>query len=98
MFLTLDHGDGVKTSYSWISGFAASKGQSVHTGEVIGFTGHGHPDVATPHLHFSARLNGAYIDPLLLLKGLDLATLIRLAPLVAAPASGAPGGGPEAGP
>ena len=81
MFLTIDHGDGVKTSYSWLSGLSVSKGHPVHTGEVIGFTGHGHPEVPTPHLHFSARVNGAYVDPLLLLEGLDLVSLIRLAPL-----------------
>ena len=85
MFMTLDHGDGVRTSYSWLSGFAVAKGDSVHRGEVIAYTGHGHPDVATPHLHFSARVNGEYVDPLLLLEGLDLVTLIRLAPLIALP-------------
>jgi murein DD-endopeptidase MepM/ murein hydrolase activator NlpD len=83
MFVTLDHGDGVKTSYSWLSGLVVKKGDSVHREEVIAFTGHGHPEVPTPHLHFSARLNGVYVDPLLLLKGLDLVSLIRLAPLVA---------------
>jgi murein DD-endopeptidase MepM/ murein hydrolase activator NlpD len=88
MFMTLDHGDGVKTSYSWLSGFAVARGDAVRTGEKIAYTGHGHPDVATPHLHFSARVNGMYVDPLLLLAGLDLVSLIRLAPLAAiAPAA-----------
>ena len=85
MFMTLDHGDGVRTSYSWLSGFAVAKGDSVHRDEVIAYTGHGHPDVVTPHLHFSARVNGVYVDPLLLLEGLDLVTLIRLAPLIFLP-------------
>jgi murein DD-endopeptidase MepM/ murein hydrolase activator NlpD len=88
MFMTVDHGDGVKTSYSWVSGFAVAKGDAVNRGEVIAYSGHGHPDVPTPHLHFSARVNGVYIDPLLLLRGLDLVSLIRLAPLTAfAPAA-----------
>jgi murein DD-endopeptidase MepM/ murein hydrolase activator NlpD len=88
MFMTLDHGDEVKTSYSWLSGFAVARGDAVRTGEKIAYTGHGHPDVATPHLHFSARVNGMYVDPLLLLAGLDLVSLIRLAPLAAiAPAA-----------
>ena len=81
MFVTVDHGGGVKTSYSWLSGFAVSKGDAVTQGQVIGFTGHGHPEVPTPHLHFGARVNGVYVDPLLLLGGLDLVDLIRLAPL-----------------
>jgi murein DD-endopeptidase MepM/ murein hydrolase activator NlpD len=83
MFVTVDHGGGIKTSYSFLSGFSVSKGETVRAGQVIGFTGHGHPDVSTPHLHFSARVNGAYVDPLLLLGGLDLVDLIRLVPLVA---------------
>ena len=81
MFVTVDHGDGVRTSYSFLSGFAVAKGDAVKAGQVIGYTGHGHPDVSTPHLHFGARINGVYVDPLLLLGGLDLVDLIRLAPL-----------------
>jgi len=85
MFMTIDHGDGVKTTYSWLSGFAVSKGAAVHRGEVVAYTGHGHPEVPTPHLHFGVRVNGVYVDPLLYLEGLDLVSLIRLAPLVALP-------------
>jgi murein DD-endopeptidase MepM/ murein hydrolase activator NlpD len=83
MFVTVDHGDGIKTSYSFLSGFTVSGGDAVKAGQVIGFTGHGHPDVQTPHLHFGARVDGEYVDPLLLLGGLDLVDLIRLAPLAA---------------
>jgi murein DD-endopeptidase MepM/ murein hydrolase activator NlpD len=79
MFVTVDHGEGIKTSYSFLSGFSVSMGESVKAGQVIGFTGHGHPDVATPHLHLGARVNGVYVDPLLLLGGLNLVDLIRLA-------------------
>ena len=83
MFVTVDHGDGIRTSYSFLSGFTVSKDQAVKAGQVIGFTGHGHPDVSTPHLHFGARVDGVYVDPLLLLGGVDLVDLIRLAPLAA---------------
>jgi murein DD-endopeptidase MepM/ murein hydrolase activator NlpD len=83
MFMTLDHGDGVKTSYSWLSGFAVPRGSSVDAHQVIAYTGHGHPDVPTPHLHFSVRVDGVYVDPLLLLEGVDLVSLVRLAPLIA---------------
>jgi murein DD-endopeptidase MepM/ murein hydrolase activator NlpD len=81
MFVTVDHGDGIRTTYSFLSGISVSRGQAVKAGEVLGFTGHGHLDVATPHLHFGARIDGVYVDPLLLLGGLDLVDLIRLAPL-----------------
>ena len=83
MFMTIDHGGGIKTTYSWLSGFAVSKGAAVHRDEVVAYTGHGHPEVPTPHLHFGVRANGVYVDPLLYLEGLDLVSLIRLAPLVA---------------
>src|SRR5919198_257965 len=64
IFVTVDHGDGIKTSYCFLSGFTVSRGDAVKAGQVIGFTGHGHPDVQTPHLHFGARVDGVYVDPL----------------------------------
>jgi murein DD-endopeptidase MepM/ murein hydrolase activator NlpD len=57
------------------------KGDTVATGQVIGATGHGHPDVAQPHLHFGARVGDTYIDPMLLLVPGDVAGLIHLAPM-----------------
>ena len=80
-FLTIGHGDGIKTSYSWLSGLRAARGDSVKAGDVIALTGHGHPEVSTPHLHFSVRIDGVYVDPMLLLAHPDLTSLIHLAPL-----------------
>ncbi len=81
LYLSIDHPDGVRTTYSWLSAVAVQKGQSVVRGDVIGSTGHGHPDVPTPHLHFGARVGSDYIDPMFLLEGANVEGLIRLAPL-----------------
>jgi murein DD-endopeptidase MepM/ murein hydrolase activator NlpD len=81
LYLSIDHPDGVRTTYSWLSAVSVSKGQSVHRGDIVGSTGHGHPEIPTPHLHFGARIGSDYIDPMFLLDGADVADLIRLAPL-----------------
>src|SRR5690349_16396937 len=56
LYISIDHPDGVRTTYSWLSAVAVRKGQTVVKGQVIGNTGHGHPDVVQPHLHFGARI------------------------------------------
>jgi Peptidase family M23 len=88
LFVSVDHDDGVRTTYSWLSAVSVRKGDSVSRGQDIGATGHGHPEVATPHLHFGARIGSTYIDPMTLLGGVDLVHQIHLAPLGrASPAS-----------
>ena len=81
LFVSIDHTDGVRTTYSWVSAVSVKKGDKVARGSPIGNTGHGHPDVDQPHLHFGARIGNTYIDPLLLLEGADVSGLIHLAPL-----------------
>jgi murein DD-endopeptidase MepM/ murein hydrolase activator NlpD len=81
LFISVDHADGVRTTYSWLSAVAVKKGASVARGQVIGSTGHGHPDVSTPHLHFGARIGQTYIDPMTLLERGNVVGLIHLAPL-----------------
>ena len=81
LFISIDHPDGVRTTYSWLSETLVRKGQAVGRGESIGRSGHGHPDVPEPHLHFGARVGSDYIDPMLLLEGADASDLIHLAPL-----------------
>jgi len=84
LFISIDHADGVRTTYSWLSAVSVKKGDRVRKGGPIGRTGHGHPEVATPHLHFGARIGSTYIDPMLLLTGGSVVGLIRLAPLAGA--------------
>lgn len=81
LFISIDHPDGVRTTYSWLSEVLVRKGQTVTRGELIGHSGHGHPEIPEPHLHFGARVGSTYIDPMLLLEGADVSDLIHLAPL-----------------
>ncbi len=81
MFVTIDHGDGVRSTYSWLSQIMTSKGKVLGRREVFARTGHGHPDVPTPHLHFGVRVNGEYVDPMLFLGSGSLVDVIHLAEL-----------------
>jgi len=95
LFVSIDHLDGVRTTYSWLSATAVRRGDTVIRGQVIGATGQGHPGSERPHLHFGARYGGTYIDPMLLLEAGSVAGFIHLAPVeegfgVLAPPLGAP--------
>jgi murein DD-endopeptidase MepM/ murein hydrolase activator NlpD len=92
LFISIDHPDGVRTTYSWISSSLVTRGQSVARDEIIGATGHGHPSEPRTHLHFGARIGSTYIDPMSLLEPGDVSTLIRLAPTDGAGSSRPPGG------
>jgi len=81
LFISIDHPDGVRTTYSWISAAHVAKGDQVTRGELIGQTGQGHPGSITPHLHFGARVGTTYLDPMLLLEPANVAGLIHLAPI-----------------
>jgi murein DD-endopeptidase MepM/ murein hydrolase activator NlpD len=81
LFVSIDHPDGVRTTYSWLSAVTVRAGDPVSRGAMIAASGPGHPGVDPPHLHFGARYQGDYLDPLLLLGGASVVGLIRLAPL-----------------
>ena len=81
LFVTLDHGGELTTTYSWVSATSVRKGDAVSAGQAFAATGTGHPGAAVPHLHFGVRLAGAYLDPLAFLLELGVVDLIRLAPL-----------------
>ncbi|MGZ8624990.1 MAG: M23 family metallopeptidase [Actinomycetota bacterium] len=80
LFVTLDHGGGLQSTYSWLSVALVRKGDVVARGGGIGLTGQGHPGAVVPHLHFGVRLDGAYLDPLGFLGAAPVADLIHLAP------------------
>ncbi len=64
-YITMDHGGGLTTTYCHCSLILAQEGQRLRVGARIaevGSTG----VVTGPHLHFEARVNGDYIDPLYL--------------------------------
>lgn len=85
LFVTLDHGGGIVTTYSWLSSILMRRGDDVATGDPIATTGTGHAAAAIPHLHLGAKIDDEYVDPLSLLGPLPLWELIRLAPLAALP-------------
>ena len=61
--VAIDHHNGLSTAYAHQSQIAASCGQDVAQGQVIGYVGcTGH--CFGPHLHFEVRINGAPVDPL----------------------------------
>jgi murein DD-endopeptidase MepM/ murein hydrolase activator NlpD len=82
LFITVDHGGGLSSTYSWVSAILVRKGDAVARGSVVGLTGTGHPGVEPPHLHFGVRLGGEYVDPLAFLAPPSLVGLIRLAPIL----------------
>ena len=61
-YIMIDHGDGLYTVYMHASALYVSKGDIVVKGEhiaAVGTTGRSTGN----HLHFSVRLNGAYVSP-----------------------------------
>jgi len=92
LYVSIDHPDGVRTTCSWLSSLAVERGDRIDRGEVLGASGPGHPGQDPAHLHFGARFEGRYIDPLLLLERGDMAGLVHLAPLSGrSTGGGAPG-------
>jgi murein DD-endopeptidase MepM/ murein hydrolase activator NlpD len=81
LFLTIDHGGGVESTFSWLSALAVRPGDLVTAGQVIAVTGWGHPAEPVPHLHFGVKVDDVYVDPLAYLSPPSVAGFIRLAPL-----------------
>jgi len=59
--LTLDHGGGLRTSYSYLSTATVERGDYVDESIILGTSGNGH---GSPALHFSVRVGPRYVDPL----------------------------------
>lgn len=59
----VDHGNGIFTVYMHMSGFLVQEGDYVNIGDPIGLVGSTGRSTG-PHLHFSVRVNGSYVDPL----------------------------------
>jgi murein DD-endopeptidase MepM/ murein hydrolase activator NlpD len=84
LFVSVDHGAGVVSSYSFLSAIEVRKGDLVAQGGPVGSSGTGHVRVQPAHLHFGVRVDGAYVDPMPFLSPPDVVSLIRLAPLQSA--------------
>ena len=81
LFLTIQHGGGVASTYSWVSTLLVKKNDAVRTGQIVALTGEGHPGSDATHLHFAVKLNGAYVNPLDYLSPGSVVDLIRLVPV-----------------
>jgi murein DD-endopeptidase MepM/ murein hydrolase activator NlpD len=68
--VVIDHGQQFSTLYMHFSRIDVKAGQQVKKGQRLGLSG-ATGRVTGPHLHFAARWQGSYVDPVLLLK-LDL--------------------------
>lgn len=63
LYVLVDHGDGFRTMYSHLSGFAVEPGEGVERGELLGWVGTS--GIATgPHLDFRIFANGVAVNPL----------------------------------
>jgi murein DD-endopeptidase MepM/ murein hydrolase activator NlpD len=81
LFLTIDHGAGVSSTYSWLTANLVKKGETVLRGQPVALSGWGHPGAAVPHLHLGVRLDAVYVDPMGYLGPISLAAFVRLAPI-----------------
>lgn len=59
----LDHGQGLFSLYSHLSGFSVEEGRTVERGETIGSTGQSGM-AGGDHLHFSILVSGEFVNPL----------------------------------
>lgn len=81
LFVTIDHGGGLESTYSWLDALLVRRGDVVTAGQPIARSGWGHATAAVPHLHMGVRLDDVYVDPLRYLRAPSVSGFIRLAPL-----------------
>jgi len=86
------HAGGLRTSYSFLAGVSVRRGHEVVRGEVLGTTGGAGPGHAAGVVHFGLRAGERYVDPLLLFRPVDLASLVHLVSLADGLAPVAPPG------
>lgn len=82
LFVTIDHGGGLLSTCSFLSGLLVRRGDLVVQGQGIALSGSGHAGDTIPNVHLGVRLVGQYVDPLDYLASPSVVDLIRLAPIV----------------
>ncbi len=87
--VTIDHGEGLETTYTDLAEILVTSGDLVGAGRWIGRTGYAHPD-GEVGLHLGVVFHGEYVDPLGWLGTVGLARAIHLAPVVPFPPPNAP--------
>ena len=73
--VVVEHGDGLRSTYAFVSSVDVVRGQSVRQGQRVATAG--------PAVHLTARLGSTYVDPMLLMQGAEV--VVRLRPGVAPP-------------
>jgi murein DD-endopeptidase MepM/ murein hydrolase activator NlpD len=58
----IDHGNGVRTLYGHMSGFAVTPGQLVRRGDAVGYVGQSGRSTG-PHLHYEVRIFNTPVNP-----------------------------------
>ena len=81
LFVTLDHGGGLESTYSWVGSALVRRGDLVGRAQPIATTGLGHPGKTPPHLHLGVKLGDVYQDPLAYLGPVSVSSFLRLAPV-----------------
>jgi murein DD-endopeptidase MepM/ murein hydrolase activator NlpD len=78
--VSVDHGRGLVTTLSYLSGVSVEKGRFVRGGDVLGESGLAH---GTASVHLSLRIAGQYVDPMMLFSCRvgDISEALRLVPL-----------------
>ena len=94
LHVVIDHGDGLRTSYSFLARVDLRVGERVVRGQVVGGAGGIGPEHDVGVVHFGVRTGDQYFDPMLLFAAVDLAAVVHLVPVhapaqtgVGAPAS-----------
>ena len=64
LFVTIDHGGGLVSTSAYLTSVRVVRGQQIAAGDVVGTAGKG--------FHLTARLDGVYLDPSLLIAGIDI--------------------------
>jgi murein DD-endopeptidase MepM/ murein hydrolase activator NlpD len=81
LFVTVDHGAGLESTYSFLDSIGVRGGDVVLQGQTIARSGTGHAGDIVPILHFGVKLADTYVDPLEYLGPVEVWRFIRLAPL-----------------
>jgi hypothetical protein len=85
LHVVVAHAGNLRTSYSFLETLAVRRGERVVSGALVGTaggTGAAHDGTV---LHFGLRSGDTYIDPMVLLAPVDLATVVHLAPTTIPP-------------
>lgn len=98
LFVTIQHSDGLKTTYSFLAELKVAAGDQVERNQEIALSGAGHPG-GPPSLHFGVKRGDRYIDPELVLGNdyNDISNALALTPTDQQPAgNGNFAAGPQA--